>query len=234
MRKLVAIVLIFFSLNLLAQEQEVILQKHFEAHGQKLWDQISTMEITGLWVNKSFDKFPMRATYKYPDKLRIEGSWFGKKYAEVTNGKIAWTIAPWTGNTRPQYMHPANHLMIQNLLSNGSPIRTLSESPSLVGLELFEGELMIKFIFDDENFHREYYLDKDNYQLKWELVQSNRGQKESLKKHYEKYREYHGLLMPTALRVYFGDEVRELVFEDVALGVGASNGVFEFPVEQQN
>ncbi|MEO9475427.1 MAG: hypothetical protein ABJG41_07820 [Cyclobacteriaceae bacterium] len=222
---------VFILFGTFAQPQDLstILQKHFEAHGQELWDQIGTVVIDGEWVTTEFRKFPMKLTYKQPNKVRLEGMWGRKKYAQVTNGKVAWTVAPWTGTSHPQLMTPLEHMTIANTFSPGSALKLYRETVNLQGLELFEGELLIKLTYEDAYTAREFYLGKEDYILYWEVIRSKVGQMSVVKKQYENYHNYSGLLAPTAVRFFAGDEEKELVFADVSLGVGAANSIFEMP-----
>ncbi len=221
-----------FSFVTFSQDLNTILKNHFQAHGQELWDQIGTVVIDGEWVTEEFQKFPMKLTFKSPNKTRIEGTWGGKRYAEVTNGKIAWTVAPWSGSSKPQLMKAEQHLMIENIYRPGSSLKLYSKQVKLDGLELFEGELFIKLTVENDIEKREFYLSKDDYTLRWEVIQSKIGSRPFLKKQYEKYRDYQGLLTPTSVRIYTNESQRELVFVDVALGAGASNNIFEMPISQ--
>ncbi|MFY0600933.1 MAG: hypothetical protein JXR03_14760 [Cyclobacteriaceae bacterium] len=225
-------VFLLMSVFSFSQELPVILKKHFEAHGQELWDQVGTVVVDGQWVTKEFDKYPMRLTFKSPNKIRIEGTWQGKRYAEVTNGRVAWTVAPWTGTSKPQLMTPLEHLTIENVFHLGSSLREYEHKLNLEGLQLFEGEILIKLVYEDDYTSRTYYLGREDYVLYWEVIKSKVGNKLEVTKQYEKYHDYHGLLTPTALRVSTSKGERELVFDDVALGVGASNKIFEMPKSQ--
>lgn len=233
MRRLFLSGVFFFSFLLaISQNLSTILDKHFEAHGQKLWDQVETVVIEGKWVNSSFDKFPIKIIYKSPDKLRIQGYWNEEKFVEATNGKIAWIVAPWTGTSLVKYMTPLEHLIIENSYSRGSGLKTYQNSLSLSGLEFYENELFIKLNYKDDLFERFFYLGKDDYILYWEEVKSKVGDQHQLKKQYEKYKNFQGLLSPTAVRISTNDEEKELIFENVALGAGANNKIFEMPKSQ--
>ena len=222
-------VFILFGSLAYSQDLSTILERHFQAHGQELWEQIGTVVIDGEWVTTEFRKYPMKLTYKRPDKVRLEGMWGSKKYAQVTNGKVAWTVAPWTGTSQPQLMTPQEHMTIANTFMPGSALKPYREKVKMQGLELFEGELLIKLTYEDEYTTREFYLGKDDYTLYWEVIKSKVGHMHELKKQYENYHNYSGLLAPTAVRFFTGDEEKELVFADVSLGVGAANSIFEMP-----
>lgn len=234
--KMVRVILIGFLLlnGVFAYSQDLptILKKHFEAHGQELWDQVNTVVIDGKWVTNEFDKHPLKMTFKHPNKLRLEGTWHSKKYIEVTNGKIAWTVAPWTGTSQVQFMEPLEHLIIENVFRQGSSLKSHTRKISLDGLELFEGELLIKLSYEDHHIQKTYYLGKDDYVLYWEIIKSKVGKKYEIRKQYEKYHNYHGLLSPTAVRIFSEKGERELIFDDVSLGLGASSTLFEMPKSQ--
>lgn len=212
-----------------SQDIATILEKHFEAHGQGLWDQIQTVAINGQSLNASFDKSPFRLIYKEPGKLRIEGKINGKTYIEATDGKIAWTVSPSKGSDLPQYLSPKEHLFLDNTFSKGSSLKRYEKKLELSGLEMYAGELFIKIKCQDEFAERTYYLGKTDYVLYWEVVKSTVGRELTITKQYEKYENFQGLLSPTAVRLVVGEEERELTYDDVALGTGANNKIFEIP-----
>ncbi|MFT6866399.1 MAG: hypothetical protein ACJA08_001230 [Cyclobacteriaceae bacterium] len=228
-RAILISVLMFFTIVSYSQDLNTILKKHLEAHGQELWDQVKTVVIDGEWVTQEFQKYPMKLTFKSPNKIRIEGNWGGKRYAEVSNGKIAWAVAPWTGTSKPQLMAPLEHLIIENIYSLGSSLKPYANDVKLDGFLLYEGELLIKLSFENDYIKRDFYIDKDDYKLYWEVIESKVGSRLIIKKQYEKYRDYQGLLTPTSVRVFTKDSQKELIFENVSLGLGASNSLFEMP-----
>jgi hypothetical protein len=89
--------------------------------------------------------------------------------------------------------------------------------------------LLIKLSFENDYIKRDFYIDKDDYKLYWEVIESKVGSRLIIKKQYEKYRDYQGLLTPTSVRVFTKDSQKELIFENVSLGLGASNSLFEMP-----
>ncbi|WP_258102911.1 hypothetical protein [Marinoscillum sp. MHG1-6] len=233
MRYVITMVLTVFSVIVWAQGLDVILKGHFEDYGQEYWDQIKTVVVNGEWVNEEFEKYPINLTYKRPEKIRLEGEWNQKTFLEVSNGALAWGRSPWKNQVEIQYLEPEEHLIIDNLFDLGSPLTDFKDSLMLLGLELYEGELMIRLQCQDGNLQRDFYLDKENYRLRWEVIISKVGRKTmQMRKQYEKYKHYHGLLSPTSVRVYYESGQRELVFHRMALGVGASDSLFEMPQRQ--
>jgi hypothetical protein len=225
--------LMFFGILAQAQELNTILKKHFEGYGQSMWDQIETVSITGHWIFESFEKYPIKLTYKSDGKVRIEGVWKGSKFVEVTNGFAAWKVAPWSGSTDIAVMNAEERMVISNIYQKGSPLAMFQEGMVLEGLELFEGKMRIKLRSEDSRYVRFYYLGKEDYRLYGEVVRSKEDADLELTLHFEKYKSFHGLLAPTAVKASINNNLREFALEEYALGIGASDSLFELPKNVQ-
>lgn len=212
-----------------AQELERVLDNHFEVHGQDMWDQVNSVIVEGKWLTEEFHKYPMKLTYKSPNKVRWEGKWRGKRFVEATNGVAFWKIAPWQDQGKPDQMSSEDRLKLNNMYALGSPLKAFESKLQLAGLEMYEGELLIHVYYEGQFRRHDYYLGKEDFVLYWEVIESKTGRSMTIRKQYEKYRNYHGLLAPTAVRIFGEDNEWELVFEDVMLGAGAQDGIFEMP-----
>lgn len=218
------------ALSARAQSGDEILQKHLEKSGQSLWDQIGSAEISGQWVDEKYERYPIKLTAKAPDKIRIDGLYGGKSFIEAFNGSFGWVRAPWKKTYDPQAMNRQETLVLTNSLHLGSPLGTLIDRLVFLGLNDLEGEVYHTFAYEKGSLRRTFYLSPANHQLLFERIEfSDHSERISVLKIYEGYRNYSGLLMPTAVRLIGEGWERELVFEDVALGIGARDSLFEFP-----
>lgn len=213
-----------------AQNASEVLSRHFEESGQQMWDQIQSVVVDGRWVTKEYKAYTMRLTCKQPDKMRIEGFWQQKKYIEATNGQVSWIVAPWKESNTPEPMTDLEALVLANAYSIGSPLNRYQKDLQFDSLVSFKGEEYLKFTFESAEVKKEFYLGPEDYRLYWEVIETQTGIKTlSIEKLFEKYKSYNGLLVPAAVRIFSKKYEREFVFDDITLGAGAANKIFELP-----
>lgn len=203
-----------------------ILQSHFKAVGQELWNQLQTVTIDGRWVDENYYGHAVKITFKVPDKIRIQGTFDGKTFVEAYDGNIAWTIAPWKRKYEVMEMNERESVIIRNSFSLGSPLYSVAENLQYEGLKDMEGTLYHAFVFEDEYLRKTFYLDRDDDRLYFEQMVAKDGAFDVLKI-YEKYRTYSGLSLPTAVRFVADGLDKELVFDEVYLNLGANDSMFE-------
>ncbi|RED98974.1 hypothetical protein [Marinoscillum furvescens] len=216
-----------------SQEAEEILQEHFEAHGQKQWEEIRTVEISGKLVDERYYGFPMILTYKRPGKIRIAGVYENKRFAQAYDGTVAWSIAPWKKQYQVETATASEELILRNSYTPGSPLYPYREHLQFEGLRDMEGVLYYAFTMAEEAYLKTYFIDTENYRLYYEQIQTRFGsQNLSMLKVIDKYKSYGGMLIPTAVRFEADQLEWELVFDEVLLGVGANDKLFARPESQ--
>ena len=213
-----------------AQDIEGIMKDHYAAYQQDFWDQIRTVNITGIWlIGQEKTRFELLA--KKPGKVMVRGRWQQEPYTESFDGSSGWTIAPWTGVKTPQLMLPKEQLMLQSVFEFGSPI------PRNVALE-YRGEgdafgipchrLATKI----DGVEYEYFIDEEDFFLRRmdrrELIGNHTH---ILTKRYDQYRKFGGVVIPTVVIVRVEDLEKEYVFDDIIVGNGISNLTFSRPNE---
>ncbi|WP_421892063.1 hypothetical protein [Marinoscillum sp.] len=229
-RQFFIFILLLVSQASMAQEAREILRKHFKAHGQDLWKEMNSVIVDGKWVDEDYHSYPMKLTYKYPGKIRLDGTYEDKRYAEATNGELSWIIAPWKSRYEVQQMGTSEEIVIKNSFSRGSPLDPLRDHLSFLGLSDIEGVLYFTFLMDEASYRRTFYIDQKNYRLYYEKIESKfDGTPVSILKTIEKYKLYNGLLVPTAVYFKGEDFERELVFDEIYVGMGANDDLFEMP-----
>ncbi|VXD18505.1 hypothetical protein [Marinoscillum sp. 108] len=229
-RQFFIVILVLTSQALMAQEGKDILRKHFKAHGQDLWKEMNSVIVDGKWVDADYHSYPMKLTYKYPGKIRLEGTYQNKRFAEATDGQLSWIIAPWKPRYEVQLMSTAEEIVIKNSFSRGSPLYPVKDHLTFLGLSDMEGILYYTYLMEEASFRRTFYIDQKDFRLYYEKIESKfDGTPISVLKTIEKYKQYNGLLVPTA--VYFkGDDFeRELVFDEIYVGMGANDDLFQMP-----
>ena len=232
MRPFIHIVLLLLSIPTFSQsESQEILNKHFEAIGQDQWDQIDDVTIDGRMVDKDYRGYSMDLWYKRPEKIRMQGSYGGRTFIEVTDGQLAWILAPWKDQYSVQPMNFQERILLENSLSLGSPLKNLNDKLRFQGLVDYEGTVYLTYVYEvqqgEDIFRRTFYLDRKNFMLYMETYEW--GKDQHMKKVYEKYRNYGPLSIPTAVRFSYGNQERELIYDEVFIGLGIKNELFEKP-----
>lgn len=230
MRHFLVILVIFLGSKVAAQESADILRKHFKDYGQEQWNDIRSVSIDGRLVDENYYGYKMKLSYKTPNKARLDGIYKGKKFAEAFNGEIGWIIAPWKTDYHVQLMNPQEEIVMRNTFSLGSPLYPFREHLKFAGLQDLEGELYLTFVLEEAAYEKTYYLDKENYRLYYERITTKFGSNSvSILKVTEKYKNYGALLVPTAA-VFEGENLyKELIFDQVYVGMGVNDQVFEMP-----
>lgn len=212
-----------------SQSLDQILSEHFKRYGQAYWSEISAAEITGTWSSEDFQKSPIRVTLKAPNKIRFEGVWKGSRFIEVSTGKSGWLQAPWTETSGPIRMTALQAMTTRQIFTMGSPLFEVKDKLVLLGLATWQNELHIHLQYQTNEAIFDYYLGQKDYGLYGEVITTKSEIPEIITKQYEKYRDYSGLLAPTSIRIKFGEMERELIFEQIVLGIGVNDSFFEFP-----
>lgn len=233
MLRICLLTLIILPIGTKAQTAMGILEKHFESYGQNEWNEVRTISVDGKWVDEDYHAYKMKLTWKRPSRVRIEGTYQGKRYAEAYDGAVAWTIAPWRDNYEVERMTDSEEIIIRNLFTAGSPLYEPREHLEFTGLMDMEGVLYNTFTLSEGYFKRVFYLDRDNHRLYYELIENQFGKdKVSILKVIDKYKNFGPMLVPTSV-IFEGLELnREFVFDEIYLGTGANDSIFEYPEGQ--
>ena len=221
-------VLLFYGLFAAAQSAQEIVSQHLADYGQDMWNEISSMEVQGFWVQESFQKHPIKITLKRPHQIRLEGKYQGDRFVQASNGEEAWQVVPWSAELKMTSMPAEDRMCLTSLYQIGSPLAQYADSLVLDGLESIDGDLLIQLRFENEKVTHVFYLGKDDFKLYLERIELKTGQMIVLNKRYEKYKNYHGLLAPTSVRINCGDIEREFTLDDITLGSGAPDSLFEW------
>jgi len=230
MRHFLSLILISIIQIAQAQNPADILRKHFEDYGQEQWNEVRTVVIDGKLVDKNYYAASMKLTFKQPDKIRVEGTYKGKKFAEAYDGTTGWIMAPWKNKYEVQYMKTEEEMILSNSFCQGSPLYKFRDHLNFLGLKNMEGVVYLAFQLDETNYIHTFYLDKENYRLYYEEITSKYGSNTStILKVIDKYKSYGKMLMPISM-IFEGEDIySEYVFDQVYLGMGANDNLFSYP-----
>lgn len=210
----------------LAQTSEQVLNKHLNAHGQALWNQIPSAEITAHRVNADYQSVPAAIRMKGTSKMRVD----------IRDPKIPLTVAisqvdAWKKEAqKTESLDLQEKLLYRGLFPFGSPLAAFQDQLNFLGLVDLEGTLCLAFEMNDANAKRTFYLNQTDYRLLTEKVSPPDGAAwAAFTRTYEKYRKINGLLVPAAVIVKSENLYFELVFDDVLLGTGFQEALFVRP-----
>ncbi len=211
------------------QNVERIIEKHYEAYNQDFWDEIKTASMRGVWFRGN-EKLYAEFLVKKNDKIAVRGKDGADPYIEVTNGKGFWTVAPWTGIKKPQLMLVQEEYMLKNVWSFGSPIGrgTLLE---YLG-EVKENGIPSYWLRErkGEDIAVDYFIDKHDYYLRKMNIRTQiAGFTEPLTKTFDQFRKFGPAVVPTVIVLTTRELEREYVFDDMVIGDGISDAVFNKP-----
>lgn len=221
-------VLSFCGLLAAAQSARTIVDEHLADYGQVLWDQMATVSVDGFWIHESFQKHPIKITFKNPNKIRLDGQYQGERFVQASDGVVAWQVVPWAEEVKMTLMPADERMCLTNLYQMGSPLARYADSLVLDGLESVEGELLIKLRYENDQKEHLFYLGREDYRLYAEKIQLKTAPLLVLDKKYEKYKSYRGFLTPTSVIISCEDVIREFAFNEITLGAGASVRLFEW------
>lgn len=233
MYRVFLLTLIIFPFSITAQTDLGILEKHFQVVGQNQWNEVRTVSVDGKWVDEDYRAYKINVRVKRPDKVRIDGEYDGKKTIEAFDGSLAWIVAPWANQEGVNRMTEGQEIVIRNVFSLGSPLYPVREHLAFSGLMDMEGVLYNTFTLIEGNYKKIYYLDRDNHRLYYEFIENQFGnEKVSILKVIDKYKAYGPMLVPTSVLFEGLEFDREFVFDEIYLGTGANDAIFEYPEGQ--
>jgi len=239
---LVCGVILFCSIKITtcsAQSLDEILNKHYEAIGQKVRSQLNSMFLEVIEVNEQNDEKKYSVILKKPNKIRIEGVWQGQNYISAYDGNRAWTIAPWTGVAIPQLMTFSE---IDDIKSKDGVNATIYNSQQNNDEIIYAGltktdsaTFYLLKISSVENPYTEYYLNVDNYlvykSLRYSRDDTTQIVEEIKYSNYSKqsFGDQEDITIPMTLEIIRNDSKVELIITEVILGFGTPNSFFTKP-----
>ncbi len=212
-----------------SQESGEILEKHFKDYGQQDWNEVRTITIDGFLKDSHFGSWPMQLIRKGAYKVKIVGKYKGKQYAEAFDGQDAWIKAPWKPRYEVDRMNAKEELIIRNSFSLGSPLYSVKNHLRFQGLKDMGGILYYTYVMDEASYEHTFYLNTEDFRLYYEEIKTKFGTPISILKIIEKYKSYGTMLVPTAV-IFEGYELdKELTFDEVYLGMGVKDAIFNKP-----
>jgi outer membrane lipoprotein-sorting protein len=219
-----------------AQTADELIAKNLEARGglEKL-RAIQSMRLTGtLTVGES--TMPSVLEVKRPNKTRWEFTVNGQTAVQAYDGKEAWAVAPFAGQTEPEPMSTEDAKDVALQADMDGPLvdyRAKGHRVELMGLEKVGGRdaWRLKVILHDGDV-RDLYLDlKTHLQIASIARRTVRGRPVEVESELGDYREVGGVLLPHSFetRVKGVRETQSVRFDKIELNVPIDDSRFSRP-----
>ncbi|MFH2057004.1 MAG: hypothetical protein ABIJ61_13680, partial [bacterium] len=172
MKRIVAIIMlatIGLVATAFAQTVDELIEKNFEAKGgREAAAAIKTMKSFGKYSMMGMD-FPFVTYHERPNHFRMESNFQGMTMVQAFDGKVAWTLNPFTGDTEPREMSKMESMSLEteaNMdgLLDGYKERgwelTLAGKEDMEGTEVYRLNLKISDTVNIDVFlDAEFYID---------------------------------------------------------------------------
>jgi len=220
-----------------AMTLDEIVAKAVEARGGRdAMLAVKTVRITGSVHMPNGMEAPLVWEWKRPDKLRSEVTIQGMKMIQAYDGKTAWMIVPFGGNTDPQPMPKEQAQRMEEQADFDGPFLDGAKKGyklELVGKVDEEGteayKIKITNKFGDVTY---YYLDTEYFlPFKTEGAKTVRGQKMEFESSIGDYKKVGDLLIPfsTEFKAKGSEQSQSVTFDKVELNVDLDDGLFTMP-----
>jgi len=215
----------------------VILKKHYEAIGQSLLEGVQTVrmyvtEVDGFGKGQKYELIK-----KSPNKIRKEGTILGENFITAFDGDTAWT---WQQDRDTVFrwldQRQENLLYVQSII--GSPL-ALGEREGFY-LEIIKSayvdkvaQYVFRLDFPDGSFV-DFYVDKKTFLIrKFVTYTDNSGEQIDREIFYSNYRKLGSFQFPYKFERKEGNNPPiDVIVGEIAVGVGAANGLFSPPVQR--
>ena len=237
MKKLLSLLFIsIMALNLLqAQSLDEVLKNYYtNIGGLDNWHALQSTRMEGR-ANQMGMEFPFTMVMTRPNKQKPVVDIQGKEYVEAFDGKMAWTINPFTGGAEPQKKsaEEAAEAAKQQFEDDLLDYEAKGHQASLESDDEVEGTrtFVVKLITKDGD-ERFYYIDRDSYVPLMIKTFANSGQMKGMpiEQHLSDYADVEGMMMPHSMKTKInGEVVAQLTIDRIETNVGVTDDMFAFP-----
>ena len=227
-----AMLFLFTTGPLKAQNLQQVLDKHFEAVGQKNLLTKNTYTVQAS-IQQMGMEIPMTMKLKRPNKFRMEMEVQGEKMIQAYDGKNGWMIAPWV-STEPQALIGAELEQTIDQANFDGELYNYKEKgveASLVGKVNVEGTPMYNIKITDKNGTvKNYFIDAEDYLIKKVKARmSAQGQEVEVEQSMSEYKEVEGVKMPTKIESKNPMGTAVVKFNDITFNESIDDSIFEKP-----
>ena len=219
------------------QTVDEIVAKNIEARGglEKI-KSVQSMKMTGT-MRLGDERLPTSLELKRPNKSRWEFTLEGQTAIQAYDGKTAWMIMPFEGQTQPQVMTDQEAKDIEAQADVDGPLVDAAAKGNkieLIGKEKIDGgvETWRLRITRKSGDSRDLYLDAKTYlQVLVVSKRTNDGQTVEIRSKIGDYRKVGGLMLPHSFEASASGvpQTQALEFEKIELNVPIDDSRFAMP-----
>lgn len=215
---------VLFCSDVTAQNLESILQRHATAHSDELWEQVRTFTAQGLMIT-SDGEHRIQLLAKKPNKIKLIS--VQKNFVYAYDGNDAWGIKKGQEKVVDLDTDEAEALII--LFHFGSPLQGKERLKYRGKVEMDE-KTCYWISQNAGKFAVDYYIDTSSDLLhKINSQYEYRGKLRMISRKIIQYRNYSGIKIPAVIEVKTNALVWEFAFDEMLIGDGFGNSIFEKP-----
>ncbi len=241
-KKIYQLVLVCLTLCLpnliLAENVEVIIAKHIEAHGGlEKWSKVETMKVTGQFtafsIEKDFMTLKTRSGEYYAD-LQM-----GKhQVIEAFDGKQGWTIDPWQEINYARRINSGEENVFAQKAEFTTPFFNYKErghQVEFVGEEKLEGlDVFVIKLTRSNGKSEKWYLDANTYlEYKCESNWVDFARELPSETFFDDFRTVNGLVIPFFVERTFWQRDRVMQIENVEINSTFDKQLLEMPKREE-
>ena len=220
-----------------AETADELVAKNIQARGglEKIKN-VQSMKMTGT-MRLGDEKLPTTLELKRPNKSRWEFTLEGQTAVQAYDGKTAWMIMPFEGQTEPQVMTDQEARDIEMQADVDGPLidaAAKGNTIELVGKDTIEGgvETWRLRVTRKNGDARDLYLDAKTYlQILAVTKRTADGQTHEIRSKIGDYRNVGGLMLPHSFEASASDvpQTQALEFQKIEINVPIDDSRFAMP-----
>jgi hypothetical protein len=228
-------ILVFGPMILFAQDVDLIIEKHIDAHGgMENWNKIESLKITGDFT--SFSEI------KPFEEVKAKGGKFYSRHhkgqhqvIEGCDGEFFWVDDPWFELGFPHEANAAEEYVIRQKAEFCTPFfdyRKRGYEVVYEGIENIEGVDAHKLVLSRENGHREtWYLDTATYLETSSLSRWADFAAPAMQQvFYDDFRKVGDVVVPYYIERVFSIRHRVVEIDHIDINVNPDPSLFELPI----
>ena len=239
MRKKISLAVAILMICSMAGAQDLnldnILSNHYKAIGLGNLMKVNTIIMTGTIIQQ--DAMPAKIIKMRPDKYLMEFDIQDITGYQGYDGLTAWSIAPWSGNPKPQVMPDDRAKDLRSRADFDGLLYNWKEkghSVELVGRDTVENAPAFKLKITKKDGGIEfYYLDATKFTIQKRMYfRMVRGKEVEVENYFRDYRMVQGVLFAFTQEIYFGGQpYNSLQFDTIQLNKPVDASSFRMPVK---
>ena len=237
MRKniLLSVILAFVAMSLIsAQDPDKILEKHFQAIGQKNLTKAKNYQATGKAVMNGMEN-PFKMISQRPGKVRIIVEFQGAEIVQGFDGETAWMINPMMGSSGAVVITgPEADGVIDASDMDGQlwMYKKKGHQLELAGSEkVGDKDVYVLKLTKKNGVVDRYYMDQESFLIhRLETSAVANGADIDVEVLLSNFQKVNGYMMPfTTVQKFNGQAGMEIIFDEVKFDVEADDSLFSKP-----